>query len=45
MRAQERLSEAQKKITAQVAAAQAELEKQAEPLARSLAHKLLGREI
>ena len=44
-RAQGRVVEAQKKIAAQVATAQSELERQAEPLARSLAHKLLGREV
>jgi F-type H+-transporting ATPase subunit b len=44
-RAQAQVSEVKGKIAAQVVAAQAELEKHAEPLARSLAHKLLGREI
>lgn len=44
-RAQERISETQKRIAAQVAAAQAELEKQAEPLAHQIAGKLLGREV
>jgi F-type H+-transporting ATPase subunit b len=44
-RAQERIAETQKKIAAQVAAAEDELEKQAEPLAHSIAHKLLGREV
>jgi F-type H+-transporting ATPase subunit b len=44
-RAQQRVNETHKAVAAQVAAAQAELEKQAEPIARSLAHKLLGREV
>lgn len=43
-RAQARMTEASRKIAAEVTAAQAELEKQAEPLARALAVKLLGRE-
>jgi F-type H+-transporting ATPase subunit b len=44
-RAQARISETTKKIAAEVKTAQAELAKQAEPLARSLANKLLGREV
>jgi len=44
-RAQARIAETQKKIAAEVTTAQAELARQAEPLARALARKLLGREI
>lgn len=44
-RAQARVNETTKKIAAEVQAAQAELDKQAAPLARELATKLLGREV
>jgi F0F1-type ATP synthase membrane subunit b/b' len=44
-RSQQRIAETQEKILAQVAAAQIELEKQAEPMARALASKLLRREV
>jgi F-type H+-transporting ATPase subunit b len=44
-RSQARVSESTTKIAAEVKIAQAELAKQAEPLARSIANKLLGREV
>lgn len=44
-RAQARINETTQKIATEVKAAQVELAKQAEPLARSLASKLLGREV
>lgn len=44
-RAQARTNETTQKIATEVKAAQAELAKQAEPLARLLANKLLGREV